>query len=176
MTRLLPLPPAEYLAECFRYEDGVLFWRRRPDTHFKCQRSANIWNSKFPEKRAGRQMPNGAYRQVAVDGIRYLEHRVVAAMHNMPLDQFIDHRDRCGDHNRIENLRPATPSQNMRNNSGWSKKSSRVGVHQKQNGRWTAYIRTSAGHLHLGTFLTEERAIEVRREAEATHYGEFAPA
>ena len=42
--------------------------------------------------------------------------------------------------------------------------------------RWEAYITVNKKMLHLGSFKTEEEAIEVRRVAELKYYGENSPA
>lgn len=170
-----PIPERPYLEECFIYQDGELYWKVRPPHHFSSKRTTNMWNAKFAGSRAGRQMSGREYRQVGLDGARYLEHRLVAALHGMRTDLYVDHIDRNGMNNRIENLRPATQTENMRNNGGWKKKPLRHGIHKKANGRYTAHIRTADGHKHLGTFATEAEAIHARTEAEADIYGEFAP-
>ena len=170
----LPLPAAEYLSECVNYEDGALIWKTRPVHHFSAPRVAAMWNAKNAGNRAGRKMPQGNYRQLAIDGVRYLEHRVIAAMHGIDTSQTIDHRDRDPTNNRVSNLRAASQAQNSRNQTGWAKKSSRVGTWQTANGRWIAYIRAQGKHTHLGTFASEGEAIAARCTAEDTHYGEFA--
>lgn len=97
-------------------------------------------------------------------------------MFGVDTSKVIDHRDGDGLNNRVENLRPATHQENARNNSGWKKKESRVGTHQKPNGRWVAYIRRGGRHAHLGTFLTEAEAVSARVLAEGQVYGQFARA
>jgi hypothetical protein len=169
------LPDAEYLKTILSYEDGVLTWLPRPQSHFKTKATAAMWNGKFSGTRAGRQMPTNPYRQIMVDGVRFLEHRLIAQMFGLDTSNEIDHIDGNGLNNRIENLRPATRAQNMRNTTGWAKKASRVGVHQKPNGRWVAYIR-HGGHTHLGTFIEESDAISAREAAERAVYGEYAGA
>ena len=42
--------------------------------------------------------------------------------------------------------------------------------------RWEAYITVNKKMLHLGSFKTEEEAIEVRKAAELKYYGENSPA
>jgi hypothetical protein len=170
------LPDRDYLHSVFVYQDGRLYWRSRPLTHFKSGRSCSMWNAKFAGTRAGRQMPTSPYRQVMVDGLRFLEHRLIAQMHGLDTSSEIDHIDGDGLNNRIENLRAATHSENMRNTTGWAKKQSRVGVHQKPNGRWTAYIRRDGKHCHLGTFASQPEAVTAREAAEREVYGEFARA
>ena len=171
--KILKMPTSEHLHECFVYSGGDLYWKYRPESHFKKQRTANMWNAKFAGKRAGRKMAGMDYRQVGVDGVRYLEHRVIAAMFGVSTDACIDHKDRTG-RNEIENLRPATQQQNSWNNEGWKKKSSRVGTWEKKNGKWVAYIRVGGSMRHLGTFSSESEAVAARVGAERLYYGEFA--
>lgn len=113
------------------------------------------------------------YRQIGLNGIRYLEHRLIAAMLGIDTSNLIDHKDGSGS-NLSTNLRPATHSQNMRNNAGWSKKKERIGVQKRPNGKWTASIRTECRKRHIGTFDTEAEAIAARLGAERVYYGEFA--
>lgn len=168
------LPERDYLLSVFVYWNGRLFWRPRPPEHFKSLRACSMWNSKFASTRAGREMPARTYRQVMVDGVRYLEHRVIAQMHGLDTSREIDHIDGDGLNNLVENLRPASHAENTRNNPGWAKKPSRVGVHKKANGRWVAYIRKNGKHSHLGTFGTEAEAVAAREVAEREWYGVFS--
>ena len=168
------IPAKDYLLSVFEYKDGSLVWRSRPNDHFKTARTASMWNAKFSGKVAGREMADGRYRQVMVDGVRYLEHRIIASLFDIDTTNEIDHIDGNGLNNKVENLRAATRSQNMRNNSGWAKKESRTGIHKKANGTWTAYIRLEGSHKHLGTYKSQEEAVAARSEAEANIYGEFA--
>lgn len=174
--KLLPLPAIDYLAQCFDFRDGALFWKARPVSHFRSPLIAEQWNAKHSGHRAGRKMVEGPYRQIAINSVRYLEHRIVAAMHGLPLAHLIDHKDGDGSNNDPTNLRSATQSQNCKNTLGWGKKQTRVGIHQRKNGKWNAYIRAKGKHLHLGTFATEAEATGVRADAERLYYGEFAAA
>lgn len=169
-----PLPPREYLNQCFTYQDGTLIFKIRPKEHFDKQRTWAMWNAKFSGKRAGRQMPNIPYRQVMVGKVRFLEHRVIAAMHGLDLTNWIDHIDGDGLNNRVENLRPATLSQNQRNQRGWKGKQTRVGVHKKSNGRYVVLLRVEGRSKSFGTFIREADAVAARVAAEKLHYGEFA--
>lgn len=170
-----PIPDVGYLLQCFKYQDGALYWLERPLEHFKNKQTHAMWNAKFSTKRAGRQMSGKVpYWQIGLDGKRYLEHRMIAAIHGISVDNNIDHRDRNGANNLPSNLRPATQSQNTKNNSGWKKKVSPCGVHQRSNGTWVAYVRAVGRLKHLGTFPTMEEALVVRRQAERTYYGSFA--
>ena len=114
------------------------------------------------------------YRQLMIDGVRLLEHRVIAAMHGMSLDHCIDHIDGNTINNKIENLRPATQAQNTRNNTGWAKKKEPLGVHKRPHGKFVAYIRVNGTHKHLGTYFTEAEATAARIAAERLCYGSFS--
>jgi hypothetical protein len=172
------MPSAAYLSECFVYVDGVLYWRRRPRQHFISDASHLNWNAKHAGKIAGRQMTGkGAYWQVMVDGLRYLNHRVIARMFGLSVDGVIDHIDRNVLNNRIENLRACTHRQNTLNNGGWRKRSLHRGVYQSgeaSRGRWIAMIKIDGKNRSLGTFSTIEEAAEARRAGERKHYGEFS--
>lgn len=171
------LPPKEYLQACFDYGDGVLVWKRRPVEHFRNARTCSMWNAKNAGKAAGRVMQGRkVYVQIGLDGVRYLAHRLIAVMFGIATDGEIDHVDGNGLNNRLENLRPATHTENMRNNRGWAKKGGIAGVRfAKGRKKWQAYIRCAGRHLHLGFFDTEQEAINARVEAEVVHYGGFAP-
>lgn len=171
-----PIPSAHHLAECFTYIEGALYWRQRPREHFRTARACNMWNAKFAGKRAGRPMPCQPYpyRQIGLDGHRYLEHRIIAAMHGMPTTACIDHIDGDVSNNHIANLRSATATQNARNNPGWKKKALRVGVSRLSNGKFVAYIRRDGRHVTLGRFSAEEDAVQARIAAEKAAFGGFS--
>ena len=44
-----PLPPLEFLRECFDYdpETGAFRWRRRPARHFSDPDTAQQWNARY---------------------------------------------------------------------------------------------------------------------------------
>lgn len=174
--KILNLPEKEFLHECFFIVDGALIWKTRQKTHFNSQRSWAMWNAKFAGKIAGRKMHLSNYRQVGVSGVRYLEHRIIAKMLGIDSEQRIDHIDGNGLNNKIENLRPVTQSQNGMNTLGWSRKSLRVGVYIRSNGKFTASCRVDGKQKNLGTFETYKDAVCARVEAENKYYGQFAGA
>lgn len=98
-----------------------------------------------------------------VDGklIPIMLHRVIWEIANGPIPDGlqIDHINRNGLDNRLENLRPATRSQQVLNRAKLAiKKYPYKGVDPKQN-RWRAYSCTlKSKKLHLGAFDTMEEA------------------
>ena len=77
-----PLPPAEFLRECFSYdpETGKLRWRRRPISHFPTLDSAKAWNAQCAGRLALTTDYDGHLRgEIRVDGdrVRMYAHRVI---------------------------------------------------------------------------------------------------
>lgn len=171
-----PMPSKAHLDECFAYDGERLIWKHRPRNHFASHRSWAMWNAKFAGSVAGRTMLSGKHRQIGIDGFRYLEHRIIAAMVGISTDSLIDHVDGNGLNNRKDNLRPASVAQNSRNNIGWKNRDLPTGVYRSKTGRFTAAIRRHGKQCHLGTFATAEAARKARVAAEAIYYGEFSAA
>lgn len=103
-------------------------------------------------------------------------------MHRVVLG-FICNDGKRGDHingdtldNRRQNLRPATPAQNVQNSckrrtntSGYTG----VQFHPK-TGKWTAKVTKDYTIHYLGLFKTKEQAADARRIAVLRLHGEFA--
>ena len=89
------------------------------------------------------------------------------------MGKVVDHIDRNPRNNRRKNLRLATPAQNCQNRSSGKNNVSGVpGVFWVESKKtWVVRIRRK----HLGSFSSLDEAIKVRKQAEATEYGEFAP-
>ena len=89
-----------------------------------------------------------------------LVHRLVAqAFHEQPVGKgVIDHLDRDKHNNHKDNLRWTTQQENL-----WNKEYK--GCSRKQGrSKWEAKIRDNTGkRLYLGSFATEEEAMEVYR-------------
>lgn len=81
----------------------------------------------------------------------------------------LDHENRRRDDNWIDNLRPATNSQNGMNKSGV-----RGVSFYPPTGKWRARISVDKREVYLGYFLTEAEAMAARREAAERLHGEFA--
>lgn len=87
-----------------------------------------------------------------------------------------DHKDRNQRNNKVNNLRPCTQQENMRNRSQKTGcKNKYIGVTMISSGKWRATITIDGKQKHLGLYLTEEEALVVRLRAEHEYYRDFAP-
>lgn len=179
-----PLPPLNYLNECFTLDPDVpsgLRWRNRPLSHFKNAHRRNNWNAHYSGKMAGTLCSTRRYLQIRIDGLRYMTHRVVFALAHMklpPASLRIDHVDGNPLNNNPNNLRLATNAENLQNRTGLELRNSSgvtgVGFHNAGR-KWYAQIRVNGKTIHLGLFDAFEEAVMARRAAELRYYGEFAP-
>lgn len=120
------------------------------------------------------------YWHLTVGGRPLLKHRVLYAMHHRielgSLPYRLDHVDRDCANNRIDNLRPATPSENGYNSGLNSANTSGFkGVNwHKQNKKWVAKLKVDGRHIHVGYFSTPEQASIAREKAANDLHGAFA--
>lgn len=120
---------------------------------------------------------NDGYRHIAVDGRRYLAHRLAwLYVHGVfPVDQ-LDHINCVRDDNRIANLRLATQSQNNANMRVPSHNTSGVkGVYwHKGASKWMAYITANRQRRYLGLFTSIDAAAAAYATAACSLFGEYA--
>jgi HNH endonuclease len=186
--RKVDYPSPQFLRQCFLYNDGKLFWKERPQEHFKNELTWKAWNGRWAGKEAGyanealhfgtRWMigmtpPNSkwmlTYRSVIV---WYLFNDDV-----IPDDLEIDHEDRDKLNDRIENLRLGTRKENGRNISVQKNKKSGLpkGLSRcNKTGRVYAQIKADGSQRRLGTYDTIEEAQKAYLDAAEKGFGEFA--
>ena len=115
---------------------------------------------------------------VKIKGKMYKTHRVVYELHygTIPEGMYIDHINRDYTDNRIENLRLATPSENIRNSKPHTDSTSKyLGVNwYKSTNKWRSCIRYNGQNIHLGYFNSEEEAALAYNKKAKEAYGEFA--
>lgn len=151
----------ERAAEVLRYDpiEGRLFWLERPGN--------NNFNSKHAGKEAFTAFTNG-YKQGTIDGKQYRAHRICWLLYygKWP-DKDLDHRDRDGCNNRIDNLRESSHAMNCRNRGVRSDNSSGYpGVGRNKVGGWFAAITKDGSTHYLGQFDDFESAKQARIQAE----------
>lgn len=163
MKKIIAIPE---LHRAFTYDpsSGILRWKIKPRPNTDAGDEAGCLGGR-------------GYRQVVLDGEKFLVHRVAWAMSHgsWPKDQ-IDHINMIRDDNRIANLREADSSENrlnsraQRNNSHGSK-----GVAwDAQKQQWIARIMIRGKRIKLGRFLTREDAGSAYAMAAEKYAGEFA--
>lgn len=155
--------------EIFDYDPqtGVLRWRISPGRKTQIGTLAGWIDS------------NG-YRIITFDGINYTAHHVAwAHVHGVWPQGDLDHKDTTPDHNWIDNLRPATRSQNIankrfepaRNTSGFK------GVSlNRRSGRYVAQIMKDGVNIYLGTHDDPAVAHAAYVAKARELFGEFANA
>lgn len=150
--------------DIFEYRDGELYRKKS-------------MGSAFPVgSKVGGFDPSSGYYRTKVNGKSWLIHRIIYAMHNEELPEFLDHIDQDKLNNRIENLRPCTKSENVVN--------SRVRVDNsygykgvtfhKASGKFAAQSFISGKRVHIGLYHTPEEAALAYNEKAKELFGEFA--
>jgi len=131
------------------------------------------------KRRAGKvagTITNG-HIQICIDYKHYYAHRLAWLYHYgiWPPDQ-IDHKDRNGLNNKIDNLRLASNRENMCNigktnvSNGLPK-----GVFKTSKGKFGAKISLLNKQLYLGYFATAQEAGEAYKQASLKYHGQFSP-
>ena len=152
----------DYLHTLFEYKDGELFR--------KVSKGASKKGSK-----AGTKKPDGC-SHVRIESGTYLLHRVIFMMHYGYVPDQIDHIDGNRSNNRIENLRPATHSQNAQNAK--TRKDNLFGIKNvsfsKRTNKWKVRIQANKKRLFIGAFDNLELAELVAMEARDKYHGQYA--
>jgi hypothetical protein len=151
------------ISELLEYQDGKLFWK--------------VSRGKVRVGQEAGALSLKGYIPICVNGKRYYAHRIVWALFNgqIPSGMQIDHINCDPTDNRIENLRLATRSQNLRNAKNHSNNTTGFkGVtFYKRGKKYQAQIGTDQGLRFLGRFPTAELAHEAYVKASKEFHGEF---
>lgn len=159
-------PDKSTLIDYFDYDSkGFLVWKpREGNTQF---------NKCFSGKIAGYKQSSG-HLNIELLGEVYGSHVLIYAWHTGEWPEIVDHKDKNPSNSRIENLRPATPSQNACNQK--LRKDNKLGIKNvslQRNGTYLTRV-TKDGVTHGKSFTTLEEAIAWRNIKLVELHGEFA--
>lgn len=114
---------------------------------------------------------NRGYVRIALDGKRYLAHRLAFIYMTGRCAKEIDHIDGYRENNSFDNLRSVTRKQNCKNSKRSSSNTSGVtGVYwNKKLNKWSARICVDMKQIYLGLFVSFEAAVAARKKAEEEH-------
>jgi hypothetical protein len=154
------LPSKEVLHDLFYYKNGNLF-------HKKSQ-------SKGKADHVVGWIEKNGYSATNVKGVRYRVHRLIYQFHHGCCPNFIDHIDGNKQNNNIENLRPATMSENNQNTK--EKNTNKLGVKGvcMERGKYKANIKINGKSKHLGYFYTLEEAKNVYEDFSKKIHGNYS--
>jgi len=153
----------ELLHNLFEYKDGFLI-RKTTVSH----------NAKQGD--VIHQIEPRGYVVVLINGKTYKVHRLIFLMHHGYLPEKIDHIDCNKTNNKIENLRPATHTQNLQNRPKYRNNTSGlkgVSFHKKTS-KWQSSIRIAGKQKYLGIFESKEDAYSVYCDACKKNHGSFS--
>jgi hypothetical protein len=114
------------------------------------------------------------YLQVRFAGGYASVHRVVWLLHFGAVPESLDHINGDRADNRIENLRPATSSQNAQNVTRAYGAIPFKGVTRLPTGRFQVQITKDRETRYVGCFIDVKQAARAYDEAAARMFGEFA--
>mgnify|MGYP000574837211 CR=1 FL=1 len=154
----------DLLNELFTYdkETGKLYWKA-------ARRGVTVG------KEAGHDNGKG-YLRVRINRKLYVVHRIIFLMHKGYYPALLDHIDGNTHNNKIENLRPASKSQNQHNSKTYKNNTTGYkGVsYNKQSKKFSATIALNYKPIWLGYHNTPEEADAVVRAAREELHGNFA--
>lgn len=135
-----------------------------------------LWKvSRYSEcigKEAGSVAITDGYRRIALDGKKYLAHRLawLFVYGVWPTNQ-IDHIDHNKSRNKISNLRDVTNGENQQNQIKPQKHNhaGKLGVRHR-NGKYQAQIKIDGKSKHLGSYSTADEAHLAYLQAKRKHH------
>jgi hypothetical protein len=153
----------DLIKELFEYKDGQLYWKNPTSSRCKSGQVAGAIGKR-------------GYWRVGVNYKHYTTHRIVFLLFHGYLPKLIDHIDGNCLNNKIENLREATTSENLRNSKLSAKNTSGTkGVTwDKQTKSWSVGIMVNYKQIRIGRFKDLELAQLVAQEARNKYHKEFA--
>lgn len=159
----------KFLLECFVYENGKLYWNKRPVYHFKTESSFKAFNTKSSGKEVGTLNAYGYLSlRVTYKGkvVNSAVHRVIYAMSKggIPEGFDVDHIDGDPSNNRTENLRAVNRQRNI-GNMKICKEVGRMSGAYKVGNKWKSQIKIGYKMYYLGRFNTELDAHRAYLEA-----------
>lgn len=159
--KLLPFTQKE-LNELFEYKNGELYWKIK------------FTDKIIPGKKAGSR--SGKYEIIKINKKNYYTHQLIFFMEYGYLPITIDHIDNNPRNNKLENLRSASYSENLRNTRKTSKALSKFkGVtFCKKDKKWIARIKLIDKRITLGYFNNEVDAAKAYDDAAKKYFGAFA--
>jgi hypothetical protein len=150
----------EFLKSIFDYKDGILYNKR------------NVERIKFGKK-VGTINSKG-YISTVIHEKRYYVHRLIFMIHHGFLPKNIDHIDGNKANNKIENLRPASYSENNMNTKARSSSGVKNIYFDKRRNIWNIQLRINNKLKFFGSFNNLEYAKIAAKEARNKYHGEFA--
>lgn len=133
-----------------------------------------IWKKHWYQAKPGDYLNSNLTKkghfQTVLFAKKFLYHRLVWLFHNGWLPNFLDHINRNPSDNRIENLRPATLSQNAFNSCRKNKTGFKGVRFHKHSGLYIA----RAQRIDLGYFKTPEEAAKAYDTAAQKIAGSYA--
>jgi hypothetical protein len=153
----------ELALKLFEYKDGCLYWKSMP-----YKRNDLIGTE------AGTS--DNDRRQITINKKHYKTHRLVYLMFHGSMPKEIDHIDNNPLNNRIENLRPASRSEQCCNTTLRIDSTSGIkGVTwDKARNKWIVTINKNKKTVFRGRFDSLELAQLVSLEARNKYHGDFA--
>jgi len=150
----------EQVLDAFVYRDGKVYW--------------NLSKQRITKgNEAGSTLKNG-YRHIYFNGKWIYTHRLVFLMHHGYLPERLDHVNGNPSDNRIENLRPATQSQNMWNRAISKNNTSGIKGVSKFKNKWKACVMKNYKLIYLGLYNTIEEAKKAVEDFRNKEHAEFA--
>ena len=164
------LPTRAELVTLLSYDPntGKLYWKPRPVTMFKDQRSCSTWNSRYANKEAFTAVDHKGYYVGSIYRVNYRASRVIfKILYDINALQ-VDHEDGNRQNNRPHNLRNVSGPDNQRNmKKPKTNKSGVIGVSwNKEKNSWDARINVNGKNKHLGRFKNFDDAVNCRKQAE----------
>jgi len=163
----IPLTQEKAL-DVFEYREGALYWKKvNPQCKIvKVGDEAGMVATLKGDK----------YRRLSIDGYHYLTHRVIYLMHYGYMPKVLDHIDGNSLNNRIENLRPASLSENSLNSKAKNTNTSGMkNVYWNKNEKkWVVKLFIKGKSNFFGYFKDKELAELVAIEARDKFHGKFA--
>ena len=136
----------------------------------------NVNRQKIQKGSIAGGLSSEGYIQIRVLGKKMSAHRMAWLLHYGTLPNNIDHINGIKTDNRIENLREATQSENMRNYAHNTKNTSdyKNVVWNKKAFKWQVGLRVEGKKKHIGLFNSINEAVEAAQSARQQFHGAFA--